>query len=253
MTKKKDVFFGRQPALEILNSGRTIEKVILQKDLVGAELAEIRAICTEKEIPLQFVPKEKINYLLFPMFHNKNVNHQGVVGFYGTIEYLKLDDVLHQVLSKGEHALILLLDGITDIRNIGAIARTAACMGAHAIVVPQKGSASINAEAVKASAGALNSFPVCRERDLRGTIDYLRLNGIAVLGSSLQAKKPLNEMNFDRPVAIVIGSEGEGMSYQVQKLCDDLFTIPMSGDLDSLNASVSCGMMLYEASEQRNQ
>jgi 23S rRNA (guanosine2251-2'-O)-methyltransferase len=251
LAKKKDIFFGRQPALEILQSEKTVDKIMLQKGATGEDLNLIRKIAEERSVQVQYVPKEKINYLLHPIFQGQKVNHQGVLGFYGAIQYYKLDDIMHQVLMSGEHALFVLLDGVTDVRNIGAIARSAVCMGAHALVVPQKGSAQINAEGIKASAGALNEIPVCKEKDLESAIEFLKLNGVSIVGSSLKADKKLKEVDFNKPVAVVLGSEGFGMSPWIQKMCDETFIIPMKGNLNSLNVSVSNGIILYEALSQR--
>lgn len=249
--KKKDLFVGRQPAIEILSSEQTVDKILIQKGASGPDINTIRKIAEERNIQVQYVPKEKIEYMLFPVFQGEKVNHQGVVGIFGAIQYYKLDDIMNQVLESGEFALFVLLDGVTDVRNIGAIARTALCMGAHALVVPQKGTGQINAEAIKASAGALSSLPVCKEKDLESAIEYLKLNGVSVVGSSLKAKKTLREIEFNKPIAIVLGSEGFGMNHWIEKLCDETFIIPMKEKLDSLNVSVANGMILYEAFMQR--
>ncbi|MGB1247805.1 MAG: TrmH family RNA methyltransferase, partial [Chitinophagales bacterium] len=213
MAKKKDIFFGRHPALETLKSDQSVDKIFIQKGATGQEIGEIRAFCKEHNIPTKTVPKEKIDYMLYPIYHGKEVNHQGVMGFYGAIKYHNLDDILHQTLSKGEDALFVLLDNVTDVRNVGAIARTAECLGAHAIVIPSKGAAQINAEAIKASAGAINNIPICREKNMPSTIDYLKMNGIAIIGSSLNTEKPIYSINFNKPTAIILGSEGEGMTF----------------------------------------
>lgn len=249
--KKKEVFIGRQPALEILKSDKAVEKIMLQKGASGPEIDEIRKICEEKRVAIQVVPKEKINYLLFPIYQHEKANHQGVVGLYGEVQYYKLDDIYQQVLEKGELALFLVLDGITDVRNFGAIARTAEAMGVHAIVVPEKGVAQINSEAVKSSAGAIHNVPVCREKALNEVFQYFKINGIQIVGSSLKTTKSIREIDFTVPTAIVLGSEGKGISLMTKDYCDQLFIIPMKGSVNSLNVSVSCGMILYEADIQR--
>jgi len=249
--KKKDIFIGRQPAIEILTSEQTVDKIMIQKGASGPDINTIRKIAEERNVQVQYVPKEKIDYLLFPVFQGEKVNHQGVVGIFGAIQYYKLDDIMNQVLASGEFALFVLLDGVTDVRNIGAIARTALCMGAHALVVPQKGTGQINADAIKASAGALSTLPVCKEKDLESAIEYLKLNGVEIVGSSLKAKKNLRQIDFNKPIAIVLGSEGFGMNRWIENLCNETFTIPMKDKLDSLNVSVANGMILYEAFMQR--
>ncbi|MCD8528566.1 MAG: 23S rRNA (guanosine(2251)-2'-O)-methyltransferase RlmB [Chitinophagales bacterium] len=250
--KKKDVFIGRQPALELLKSDQSVEKILIQKGATGDEINEIRKICEERSIPVQFVPKEKINYLLYQLYQNEKANHQGVVGYYGAINYYKLDDVYNQVLSNGEMALFLVLDGVTDVRNFGAIARTAEAMGVHAIVVPEKGSAQINQDAMKASAGALHNVKVCKVKDLQQAFEFFNLNGIQISASTLQTDILLENIDFTLPSAVVLGSEGFGISKQSVQAADNLFIIPMFGEINSLNVSVSAGVILYEISKQRN-
>jgi 23S rRNA (guanosine2251-2'-O)-methyltransferase len=249
--KKKEVFIGRQPALEILRSDKAVERVLLQKGASGAEIDEIRKLCEAKRIAVQVVPKEKINYLLFPIYQHEKANHQGVVGLYGEVQYFKLDDIYQQILEKGELALFLILDGVTDVRNFGAIARTAEAMGVHAIVIPEKGVAQVNTETVKASAGAIHNIPICREKALNEVYQYFKMNGIQIVSSSLQGKKTLREIDFTVPTAIVMGSEGKGISLMSKDYSDELFIISMKGNINSLNVSVSAGIILYEADLQR--
>lgn len=251
--KRRDVFFGKEQTLEELKSSTSIDKVLMMRGKHGGEYSEIRDLCNEKKIPYNVVPKEKINYLLNPLIPGGYINHQGVMGIYSPIEYANLDDVLHSVLYKGRDVLLVLLDNITDVRNVGAIARSAIAFGADALVVPIKGSAQINHESIKASAGTLTKIPICREIDLETTIDYLKLNGVTIIGSSLQSKEPIQNINFRKPVALIMGSEGEGMSPVIGSKCDERFVVPMSGKIDSLNVSVSCGVMLYEIFNQRNE
>ncbi len=249
--KKKEIFIGRQPALEILKSDKTVEKIMFQKGASGPEIDEIKKICEDKRIAMQTVPKDKIAYMLFPVYQHERPNHQGVVGLYGEVQYFKLDDIYNSILEKGELALFLVLDGITDVRNFGAIARTAEAMGVHAIVIPEKGIAQVNSEAIKASAGAIHHIPICRERDLRDVYKYLKLNGIQIVASSLQGSKGIKEVDFTIPTAIVMGSEGKGIGTMSKDYADQLFLIPMKGEVNSLNVSVSAGMILYEADNQR--
>jgi 23S rRNA (guanosine2251-2'-O)-methyltransferase len=239
--KKKELFIGRQPALEILRSDKAVEKIMLQKGASGTEIA------------VQTVPKEKIAYLLFPIYQHEVPNHQGVVGLYGEVQYFKLDDIYNQVLESGELALFMVLDGITDVRNFGAIARTAEAMGVHAIVIPEKGVAQVNTEAVKASAGAIHNIPICREKALNDVYKYFKLNGIQIVSSSLKAEKNVDQIDFTLPTAIVMGSEGKGISTMSKDYSDQSFIIPMRGTVNSLNVSVSAGMILYEADKQRSE
>lgn len=249
--KKKDIFIGRQPALEVLRSDTAIEKIWLQKGAQGPEIDEIKHLAAERRVSIQTVPKDKIAYMLFPVYQHQRPNHQGVVGVYGEVQYFKLEDIFDQVLSRGELALFLVLDGITDVRNFGAIARTAEAMGVHAIVVQEKGVAQINSEAVKASAGAIHNVPICREKNLRDIYKYFALNGVQVVASSLSTDLAIDAIDFTLPTAIVMGSEGKGISTMTQDYCDKQFIIPMHGSINSLNVSVSAGMILYEVSKQR--
>ena len=251
--KKKELFIGRQPALEILRSDKAVEKIMLQKGASGTEIDEIKKLCEEKSIAVQTVPKEKIAYLLFPIYQHEVPNHQGVVGLYGEVQYFKLDDIYNQVLESGELALFMVLDGITDVRNFGAIARTAEAMGVHAIVITEKGVAQVNTEAVKASAGAIHNIPICREKALNDVYKYFKLNGIQIVSSSLKAEKNVDQIDFTLPTAIVMGSEGKGISTMSKDYSDQSFIIPMRGTVNSLNVSVSAGMILYEADKQRSE
>lgn len=249
--KKKDIFIGRQPALEILKSDTAVEKILIQKGASGREIDEIKAICKEQNIAVRTVPKEKIDYMLFPIYQHEKPNHQGVVGFYGEVKYFNLDDIYNQILTKGETALFLVIDGVTDVRNFGAIARTAEAMGVHAIITTEKGNAPINSEAIKASAGAIHNIPICRENNLTDVYDYLKMSGIQIAASSLNTKLNISAIDFTYPTAIVLGSEGKGISGITKDKADHLFIIPMKGEINSLNVSVSAGMILYEVSKQR--
>ena len=249
--KKKDIFIGRQPAIEVLRSDKAVEKIWLQKGASGPEIDEIKRLAAERRIAIQTVPKDKIAYMLFPVYQHQRPNHHGVVGVYGEVQYFKLEDIFDQVLSRGELALFLVLDGVTDVRNFGAIARTAEAMGVHAIVVQEKGVAQINSEAVKASAGAIHNVPICREKNLRDIYKYFALNGIQVVASSLDTEITIDEIDFTLPTAIVMGSEGKGISIMSKDYSNKQFIIPMRGNINSLNVSVSAGMILYEVSKQR--
>jgi len=243
---KKTLFFGRHPVLDAIRSGTPFDKLVLLQDLRGSFEKEIRQLSKLHNIPLQVVPKERLGRLV-------KGNHQGVVGFLSMLSYYRLEDVLPGVFEKSETPLILLLDGITDVRNFGAIARSAEICGVHALVVPKKGSAQINAEALKASAGALTKIPVCREGSLITAIDFLRLSGIRVLAGDLNASKKIYDLDFTLPTAIVLGSEGQGVSPAVLQKVDRKFFIPQVGSTDSFNVSVATGIILYEAQRQREE
>ncbi len=236
--------YGRHPVTEAIRSGQTIDKVLLQQGTRGEFEKEIRHLCKAAGIPMQVVPREKLSQIV-------SGNHQGVIALVSLGTYYALEDLLPNIFERSQTPLLLLLDGVTDVRNFGAIARTAECMGAQALVVPQKGSALINADAMKASAGALSKIPVCRERSLSKAVELLQQSGVRVYASDLQAEQCVFELDFRHPTAFLLGSEGAGVSPALLRQADARFIIPQSGETDSLNVSVAAGMMLYEATRQR--
>ncbi|MFN8299454.1 MAG: 23S rRNA (guanosine(2251)-2'-O)-methyltransferase RlmB [Chitinophagales bacterium] len=252
MSEKHFFIFGRKPVMEAFNSGRRLDKVLILKDATGDEIKQIRLQAHKAEIPVQNVPREKLDGLLrkYAAKQQKEPNHQGVVGFLSLIEYYTLDDVMNNALSQGRNPLLVILDGVTDVGNFGAIARSAEAMGADAIVVPSQGSAQINSEAMKASAGSLNRIHVCREKSLVTAIKFLKASGVKVYGADMKGTD-VAKADWNVPVALVMGSEGFGISGEVQKLCDDTVRIPMQGVTESLNVSVSAGIILYEAMKAR--
>jgi 23S rRNA (guanosine2251-2'-O)-methyltransferase len=244
--------FGRKPVLEAFKAGKRFDKILLLKNMAtGEELREIFTLCKDTETPVQNVPKEKLEAVAQKYSRHREANHQGVIGFLSIIDYYSLDDVLHQVYGRGETPLLVVLDGVTDVGNFGAIARSAECLGAHALVVPAQGSAQINAEAMKTSAGALNNILVCREKSLVTAIKYLKVNGIKIFGTDKHKATDISKVDFAVPCAIVLGSEGDGISAEVMRLCDERVMIPMKGETESLNVSVSAGIVLYEVSKKR--
>ncbi len=239
---KTKTIYGRHPVLDALKSGDIqFEKILIQQGTRGDFEKTMRALTGERQIPLSFVPKEKLNR------YSHNNNHQGVLAFVAAIEYQKLENVLPHLYENGETPLFLLLDGITDVRNFGAIARSAVCTGVHAIVTPMKGSAQINAEAIKASAGTLSKIPVCREPSISGAIDYLQQSGVQIFASSLEGEPGLRDLDWKSPCAVVIGSEERGVNANFIGRADACFKIPQSNATDSFNASVATGIILYEA------
>lgn len=239
------IIYGRHPIVDAIKAGKTFEKIMLQQGTRGEMEIEIRKLCREFQIPLSIVPREKLNKMA------NGANHQGLVGFAALISYMNLEDILPFVFEKGETPLLLLLDGITDVRNFGAIARSAEVMGVHAIVIQQKGGALINSDAIKASAGALSRIPICREKTMSAVLDYLADSGVRVVASDLKAEKRLFEVDFTAPTAILIGSEGEGVNLNFLRRSDETFKIPQVGTTDSLNVSVATGVILYEVVKQR--
>ncbi len=243
---KKNIIAGRNPVVEALKSGQTIDKILLSKNASGDVINEIRNLAKDNNVPIQYVPVQKINGLT-------NVQHQGILAFKSAVRYQDLQSVIDFVNSKGEVPLFIILDGVTDVRNIGAIARTAVCCGAQAIIIPDKGVGALNEDAVKTSAGALEQINICRVNSLMKAVDDLHLNGIKVFASEMTADKKLFQLELQEPCAIVMGSEDKGVFPALMRICDEKFNIPMVNNFESLNVSVAAGMILYETMKQRTQ
>ena len=242
--KKSSLVIGRKAVLEAMQTGKQLERIYLQATVHGETIEDIKLLAEKTQTPINKVPVEKLN--------NFNVsNHEGCVALIAKVQYQDLQDVISFVVEKGEVPLFLILDGITDIRNIGGIARSAFCFGVHAIIIPDKGVGALNEDAVLTSAGALEQIAVCRVNSLMKTVDDLHMNGIKVFASEMKATKKTYECNFTEPCAIVMGGEEKGIYPALLKICDDKFQIPMTGDFDSLNVSVATGIILYEAVKQR--
>lgn len=225
-------------------AGKAIERIYMLRTATGDIIPQIRQLATQYNIPINLVPVEKLNGLT-------QANHQGCIAITGQISYLDLQDVISHVTDQGETPLFLILDGITDVRNIGAIARSAVCCGAQAIIIPDKGIAALNEEAVKSSAGALEKISVCRVNSLLKAIDTLHLNGIKVVASEMESEHKLYDLPLSEPVAVIMGSEDKGVYPALLKATDIQFRIPMAGDFESFNVSVAAGIILYEAMKQR--
>jgi 23S rRNA (guanosine2251-2'-O)-methyltransferase len=242
--KKSQLIIGRQPLIETIRSGHPVDKILLQRNTTGETIAEIRQLAREHHIPVQVVPIEKLASLT-------RANHQGVVAFAGLVSYMDLQAVIDHTVSAGSVPLFVMLDGVTDVRNIGAIARSALCCGAQALIIPDKGTGALNEEAMKSSAGALEKIQVCRVESLLKAIDILHLNGIRVFTSEMGASQRVFELPLADPCCIVMGSEDKGVQAYIRKAADEHFTIPMAGDFDSFNVSVAAGIILYEALKHR--
>ncbi|HTN38106.1 MAG TPA: 23S rRNA (guanosine(2251)-2'-O)-methyltransferase RlmB [Arachidicoccus sp.] len=241
---KKNIIVGRNPVLEALKSGENIDKILLFKNASGEAIQVIRNKAKDLNIPVQHVPNEKLNALT-------NINHQGVIAFKSAVAYQDLQQVVDLIVSSGEIPQLLMLDGITDVRNIGAIARTAVCTGTHAIIIADKGVGALNEDAVKSSAGALEKIQVCRVGSLMKAVEELHLNGILIYTSEMDAPKKLFELDLTVPCCFVMGGEHSGVQSYISKAADEKYNIPMVGDFDSLNVSVAAGITLYEAMKQR--
>jgi 23S rRNA (guanosine2251-2'-O)-methyltransferase len=242
--KKSSLIIGRNAVLNAIRSGKLLDRIYLQNTAHGQAIEEIKSLAEQYHIPINKVPVEKINGFNI-------TEHEGCVALIAKIQYQDLQEIISFVVEKGETPLFLILDGITDIRNIGGIARTAFCTGVHAIIIPDKGVGALNEDAILTSAGALEKIPVCRVGSLMKTVDELHLNGIKVFASKMKASQNLFDCDFKEPCAIVMGSEEKGIYPALMKICDERFKIPMKGDFESLNVSVATGIILYEAMKQR--
>ena len=230
--------------MQALKEGKALERIYLQNNFGGKELGEISRLADQQKVPVAKVPEAKLAAF-------NAGTHEGCVALLSKIHYQDLQEVISFVVERGEVPLFLLLDGITDIRNIGGIARTAYCTGVNAIVIPDKGVGMLNEDAMLTSAGALEKLPVCRVNSLLKAVDELHLNGIKVLASEMTAEKALFELDLKEPLAVIMGSEEKGIYPALMKACDEKFKIPMTNDFESLNVSVATGMILYEAMKQR--
>lgn len=242
--KQSSLIIGRQPLEEALQTGKAIDKILLQKNASGDVINTIRKLARDQNVPIQLVPVEKLNGMT-------KANHQGVLAFVARVQYMDLQQVIDHVVSKGELPLFLMLDGVTDVRNIGAIARSAVCCGAQAIIIPDKGVGALNEEAMKSSAGALEQIHICRVNSLLKAVDTLHLNGILVFTSEMRAEKNVFELPFTDPCCIIMGDEGKGVQPYLAKAADHFFKIPMATGFDSFNVSVASGIILYEAMKHR--
>ncbi|SMO41366.1 23S rRNA (guanosine2251-2'-O)-methyltransferase [Saccharicrinis carchari] len=244
MAQKSDFLFGIRSVIEAIRSGKEIEKVLVKKGLQGELYEELVETMKEAGITWQAVPIDRIN-------RATRKNHQGVIAFVSAISYQDLENTLIGLFEDGKNPLILVLDGITDIRNMGAIARSAECAGVHAIVIPEKGGARINADAVKTSAGALYNIPVSRVPNLYKALEYLKNSGLKIVAATEKANDDYTKIDFTGPTAIVLGAEDKGVSAQMLKICDTGAKIPVVGSIGSLNVSVATGVLVYEVVRQR--
>ncbi|MEM8965459.1 MAG: 23S rRNA (guanosine(2251)-2'-O)-methyltransferase RlmB [Bacteroidota bacterium] len=242
---KTDIAFGTRAVQEALSSGREIERILLQKGGKNDLFNEIVAEARRQHIPISTVPTEKLNRVT-------RKNHQGIIAFLSSVIYASLDNIIDECYQRGQEPLLIMMDRITDVRNFGAIVRTAECLGVHAIVIPDKGNARLGGDAMKASAGALNHVPVCREDNLKRSIQFLKNSGIQVVACTEKADKLLPQQDLRGPIALLLGSEEDGISDAYLKLANTSVKIPMSGQIASLNVSVAAAISLYEVIRQRN-
>lgn len=244
--KKNTLIVGREAIIKALQEGKQLDRIYMQSTVHGTVIDEIKNLANQYLVPINKVPVEKLNSF--------NVsNHEGCIGQISKIQYQDLQQIISFVVENGETPLFIILDGVTDIRNIGAIARSAFCFGVHAIIIPDKGVGSLNEDAILTSAGALEKIAVCRVNSLMKAVDDLHLNGIKVYASEMQAAKTTQRIDFTEPCAIIMGGEEKGVYPALMKICDESFSIPMVGDFESLNVSVATGIILYESMRQRKQ
>jgi 23S rRNA (guanosine2251-2'-O)-methyltransferase len=243
--KNETYIYGIRPTVEAIKAGKEIEKIFLQNGLKGEGFREMFSLIKELEIPFQFVPVEKLNRL-------SRQNHQGVITYVSEITYQRIEDLVPFVFEHGRQPLFLILDRVTDVRNVGSIARTAECAGVDGLIIPARGSAQINSDAIKTSAGALYKLPVVRAQNLKETIQFLKDSGLTIVAATEKTDKDYTTANFNRPMALIMGSEGEGISEEYLKLTDEVVRIPLAGEIESLNVSVATGVILFETLRQRN-
>jgi 23S rRNA (guanosine2251-2'-O)-methyltransferase len=244
--KKENFIYGIRPVIEALKSGKEIEKILIQKGLRGEGFQQLHSLIREMEIPIQFVPLEKLDRLT-------RQNHQGVVATISEITYQKIEAILPYSYEQGKVPLVIVLDHITDVRNLGAVARTAECAGADAILLPEKGSAQINQDAIKTSAGALYKVPVCRYHSIKESITFLKNSGLKIFAATEKANSDYTDADMTQPLALILGSEESGISDELIEMADELIQIPVMGEIQSLNVSVAAGVILYEILRQRKQ
>lgn len=241
---KQEMVYGIRPVLEAIESDKEVEKVFIQKGLRSNTFTELMQALKERAVPYQFVPLEKLNRIT-------RKNHQGVVAYISPVAFYRIEDVLPGIYEHGETPFVLMLDRVTDVRNFGAILRTAECAGVHAVIIPSRNTAQLNSGTVKSSAGAIFKVPICRSDNLKTTLDYLKQSGLRVVAATEKADQLCYDADMTGPVALLMGSEGEGISEEYLKKADIRVKIPVLGEIESLNVSVAAGVLMYEIVRQR--
>ena len=239
------MIFGIRAVIEAVEAGKEIDRLLVKKDLQGELSKELFAAIRGYDIPVQRVPAEKLNRIT-------RKNHQGVIAFIAPVTYQHVENLVPTLFEEGKEPFFVLLDGVTDVRNFGAIARTAECAGVNAVIIPSRNSVSVNADAVKTSAGALHILPVCRENNIASTIRYLKNCGIRIVGATEKAELDYTRARLDGPVCLIMGAEDKGIPQEHLALCDEWVRIPILGQIESLNVSVAAGILIYETVKQRN-
>ncbi|MDD4143397.1 MAG: 23S rRNA (guanosine(2251)-2'-O)-methyltransferase RlmB [Prolixibacteraceae bacterium] len=242
---KEDYIFGTRAVIEAIRNGRSIDKILIKKGIDNELFNTLFPLIKENNVNFQFVPAEKISRIT-------RKNHQGVLAFLSPVDFADIEIVLPGLFEEAVNPLILMLDRITDVRNFGAIVRSAECGGVNAVIVPEKGMARIGADAVKTSAGALNYLPVCKSPNLKQTLQFLKNSGIRIVAASEKADTLFTDAKMNVPLCIIVGAEDKGISPAILQMADEQVRIPLSGKIDSLNVSVAAGLMIFEAVRQRN-
>lgn len=245
MEKEKDIIFGIRTVIEAIQGGRNIERVLISQNVQGKLAKELMEVIKENSINFKKVKPERIDWVT-------RKNHQGVVAYLPPVDYQDFETIVDKVLEEGKDPFVLILDGITDVRNFGAIARTAECAGVDAIVLPEKGSVSVTSDAIKTSAGALFRVPVCREKNLYFSLRYLKNHNFTIAAASEKGEKDYREAQYSGPMALIMGAEDKGVSGQLLKLADEHVSIPIRGEIGSLNVSVAAGILIYEMVRHRD-
>jgi len=243
--EKELIIYGLRPVIEAINAGKEVEKVLIQTGLRSELFHDLRVLLAQNSIPYQFVPVEKLNRIT-------QKNHQGIIAYISSVTYGDIENIIPFLFDQGKSPLILILDRITDVRNFGAIARTAVCAGCDAIIIPYYNSVRVSSDAIKSSAGALHLVPVCRSSSLIKTVEFLKSCGLQIVACSEKTQQPYYKTDMVVPTAIIMGSEEDGITDILLKSADQKVKIPMAGEIASLNVSVACGIILFEACKQRN-
>lgn len=245
MKHRENTIFGIHPILEALKSELVIDKLFLQKDSNHSKIQEIVTICEKSDVTINYVPLEKLNRLT-------KGNHQGVVAITSPISFYSLESLIENIIQEKEKPLFLILDQISDVRNFGAIIRTAECTGVDAIIIQKKGGAPVTGDTIKTSAGAIFKIPICKVDHIKDAIFYLKASNIITIAATEKTNETIYDLNLNDPLAIIMGSEGKGVSKSVLNIVDQKAALPLLGDINSLNVSVACGALLYEVLRQRN-